>query len=136
MRRVLAVIIGVCILFFIAGFVAAQYGWLIKDDYILYSAVVGGIASVVALLSLNRPVLSKDELKKIDLEALTAVTEASQELQALIKTKSNTEAELENLDLQRQEMEIMVRKASLMLFLQEQHKHHQTQITNRVNADP
>lgn len=133
MRRVFAAIILLCIVYFLGGWIAVHFGWILGETYFSYAGIVGGLASVVGLLSFTRPALSNTDLQQLELGSLKSITETSEKLRELEKKRAATEGELENLDLQKQEMELLVRKASLALFLKERYAHHENLILDRVN---
>lgn len=136
MRRIMAVIILLCIAYFLGGWIAVYFGWILNETYLSYAGYVGGAASVVGLLSFTRPAISNADLQQLELNSLKSITETSEKLQELEKKRAETEGELENLDLQKQEMEFLVRKASLALFLKERYTHHEKLILERIKEDP
>lgn len=136
MRRILAAIILLCIMYFLGGWIAVYFGWILKETYFSYAGLVGGLASVVGLLSFTRPALSSTDLQQIELSSLKSVTEISEKLQELEKRRAVTQGELENLDIQKKKMELLVRKASLALFLKERYAHHEKLILEGIKNSP
>ncbi len=135
MRRAFAAIILLCIVYFLGGWIAVYFEWILKDTYFSYAGIVGGLASVVGLLSFTRPALSNADLQQLELGSLKSITETSEKLQELEKKRAETEGQLETLDLQKQEMELLVRKASLALFLKERYLHHERLIIERIEIN-
>ena len=101
--------------------VAVLNGWISKEIYFSFAGIVGGLASVVGLFSFTRPALMKSDLQEIEIESLKSITETSQQLKELELARARTKEELEDLDLQKREMALLVRKASLALFHKEQY---------------
>ena len=136
MRRVFAIVILLCIAYFLGGWVAVYLDLLPKDEYFAYAGIVGGLASVAGLFALTRPALSKSDVQAIELDALKSMTETAEQLQALEATRSKTKAEIGGLEIQKREMELLVKKASLALFLREQHAHHERQVLEEFDKNP
>ena len=135
MRRIFAIIILVCIIYFLGGWIAVWLEWFKKDDYFAYAGIVGGLASVAGLFALTRPALSKSDVQAIELDALRSMTETAAQLQALEAARSKTQEEIGSLAVKKQEMELLVKKASLALFLKEQHAHHERRILEEIDRN-
>ena len=135
MRRIAAIIIILCLIYFIGGWVAVKFSFLDKNDYFAFAGIVGGLASVVGLLSFTRPAITTDDLQKIELESLKSVTKTSEELADLKEKRSKTAVEIDTLETQKKEMELLVKKASLSLFLSEQCSYYEKQISEKIIKD-
>ncbi len=135
MRRIFAVVILLCIAYFLGGWIAVSLNLLNKDDYFAYAGIVGGLASVAGLFALTRPALSKSDVQAVELDALRSMTETAAQLQVLEATRSKTRQEIGGLEIKKREMELLVKKASLALFLKEQYAHHERQILEEVERN-
>ncbi len=135
MRRIFAIIILLCIAYFIGGWVAVHFGVLTKDTYYSLAGIVGGLASVVGLFSFTKPALTKTDLQEIEIDSLKSIAKTSDELEELEVEREKTEEALGDLRLQKKEMELLVKKASLALFLKEQHSHHEEKILNEIEGN-
>lgn len=135
MRRVFAIVILLCIIYFLGGWIAVHFRLLPKDDYFAYAGIVGSLASVAGLFALTRPALSKSDVQAVELEALKSMTETASQLQNLEVARSKTEEEIGGLELKKREMELLVKKASLALFLKEQYAHHERQILDEIDRN-
>ena len=135
MRKLIAVLILLCIAYFVGGWIGVRSGWLPQDLYFTYAGVVGGLASVLGLLSFVRPPLSQSDIEKIGLESLKKVAETSEELKKLDQARTAAVQEVDELEAKRREMEFSVRKASLSLFLREQRKHHENSILKELRGN-
>ncbi|WP_425914479.1 hypothetical protein [Pseudomonas sp. GWSMS-1] len=136
MRRIFAAVILLCIVYFIGGWIAVSFDLLKKEDYFAYAGIVGGLASVAGLFALTRPAISKSDVQAIELDALRSMTETAAQLQALEAARSKTKEEIGGLEIKKQEMELLVKKASLALFLKEQYSYHERQILDEVECSP
>jgi hypothetical protein len=136
MRRVFAIVILFCIAYFLGGGIAVFFGIFKKDDYFAYAGIVGGLATVAGLFALTRPALSKADVQAIELDALRSMAETTAQLQDLELARSKTKEEIGGLEIKKREMELLVKKASLALFLKEQYAHHERQILEEVNRNP
>jgi hypothetical protein len=124
-----------CLLFFVIGFIGIRFGWLTTDQYVLLVGVAGSVASVVGLLSLTRPALKREDITYLELETLKQLGEKAEELKKLDIAKAETELKIGSLETQKRQMEFLVQKASLSLFLQEQRKLYERRIKDEVSAN-
>ena len=132
MRKIFAGIILFCIAYFFGGWFGISFGWLSKEEYFAYAGIVGGLASVAGLFALTRPALSKSDVQAIELESLKSMTKTAEELQNLEIARSRAKGELGDLEVKKKEMELLVKKASLALFLKEQYEHYEKQVLDEV----
>lgn len=135
MRRLLAILILLCILYFAGGWVAVQLNFLEESTYFSFAGLVGGLASVLGLLSFTKPALTKSDLQEIEIESIQSIAKTTEELGSLEKERATTKKELGALAVQKKEMELLVKKASLALFLQEQHTYLEDKIRDVVDSN-
>ncbi len=135
MRRIFAIIILFCIAYFCGGWIAVYFEWLSKESYFSFAGIVGGLASVVSLFSFTKPVLTKTDLQEIEIDSIKSIAKTTEELNDLEEKREQTQEELGNLRLQKKEMELLVKKASLALFLKEQYAHHEEQIVKSIEKN-
>lgn len=132
MRKLFAAIILLCIAYFLGGWIGTSFGWLSKEEYFAYAGIVGGLASVAGLFALTRPALSKADVQALEVESLKSMTKTAEELQNLEEARARAKGELGSLEIKKKEMELLVKKASLALFLKEQYEHYEKQVLNEV----
>lgn len=135
MRRLYAVIILLCMAYFIGGWIAVKFALVSRDDYFAYAGIVGGFASVAGLLALTRPALTHTDIKAIELETLKSVAETAGQLDELKSTQAKTVQEISALEVQKKEMELLVKKASLALFLKDQYTYQERKILEEVSKN-
>ena len=135
MRKLFAVMIVFCLAYFFCGWLAVQLDWLPRDDYLLYAGMVGALASVIGLVSFIRPPMSRVDLRSLEIDSLQSMVTLIKDMGRLEREKTKAEGEIEDLDVRRKEMEILVRKASLSLFLKEQLSYHERQILEIMRGD-
>lgn len=109
-----------------------KFEFVTKDDYFAYAGIVGGLASVAGLLALTRPAISQSDFKAVELDTLRSVTETAAQLKVLQSERTRTAQELDSLEVKKKEMELLVKKASLALFLKEQYSYHERQVLEEV----
>jgi predicted nucleic acid-binding Zn-ribbon protein len=132
MRRVYTITIFLCILYFLGGWVSVYAEWITKDSYFAYAGVVGGLASVAGLFALTRPAITRTDFEAIEIETLRSLTETTNQLKTLESKRTKTREELDDLAIKKAEMELLVRKASLALFLKEQFAHHERHVLDEI----
>lgn len=135
MRRVIAIIILLCISYFIGGYMAVHFEWITNDQYLTYAGIVGGLASVAGLFSFTRPPLTKTDIQALELDSFKSMVESAEQLKVLEEQTAQTKTELDDLEIRKKQMELLVKKASMALFLKEQHSQHEQKILVRVKAD-
>lgn len=135
MRRVFAIIILLCIAYFLGGWIAVHFELLNKETYFSLAGVVGGLASVVGLFSFTKPALTKTDLQEIEIDSIKSIAKTTDELNELEEKREKTQEELGDLRLQKKEMELLVKKASLALFLKEQHTHHEEKVLSEISEN-
>jgi len=131
-RITVATLIVACLLYFVGGGIAAWAGWFPVDKYVLIGGIVGGLASVLGLLSLARPSLNQEDLKGLELQSLKRIAETSEEIQKLETARLATQQQIGTLEEQKRQMEFLVQKASLSLFLQEQHRLYEKRVQEEI----
>ena len=127
MKKFLIIIVILSICYFLIGFVFTQLNLFDADIYFTSSAIIGGIASVSGLLAFTKNKIERNDIEKIGVEYFKKVVESAEELkkkefELLSKEKelSAKEIEIKELDIKKQEMEFLIRKASMSLFLKDQ----------------
>ncbi len=134
-RALLVTLILLCFAYFIGGALAIKLQWLTKETYLTFAGIVGGLASVVGLISLLRPSITKTDIKELEIESLKELTKATEELKKLERARSVAKEEIGSLETQKEQMEFLVRKASLSLFLKEQRNLYERNILKELDND-
>lgn len=132
MRKAYAAIILACTVYFVGGWIATRFGLVTRDDYFAYAGIVGGLASVAGLLGLTRPILTQSDLKSVEIETLKSMAATAEQLDKLQSARAQTVQEIDELAIKKKAMELLVKKASLALFLKEQYSHHERQILDEL----
>jgi len=135
MRKLFVVVIILCVAYFIAGWIGVYLKFLSKEEYFSYAGILGGLASVAGLFALTRPALSKADVQALELESLKSMAKTAEELQSLEQARALAKGELGNLEIKKKEMELLVKKASLALFLREQYDHYQKQVIDEIERN-
>ena len=135
MRKLYALIIFVCIVYFVGGWVAVFFNWVSRDDYFAYAGIVGGLASVAGLLALTRPAFNQSDIREVELDALRSMAATAEQLKNLKTEHARTMQDLDSLEVQKKEMMLLVKKASLALFLKEQYLHHERQVLDEISKN-
>jgi hypothetical protein len=132
MRRVFAIIILLCIAYFIGGYIAVQCNLITQDQYLAYAGLIGGLASVSGLFSFLKPALTKNDLQELELDSLISLTKKTEQLKNIETQRSQAKSDLSGLEVKKKEMELLVKKASISLFLKEQHSQYEHKILSLI----
>jgi len=135
MRKYATFVILFCVLYFLGGWFAVQFGIFDDQKYFAYAGIVGGLASVAGLVALVRPAITTDDMQSIELDALKSFTKTTEELRDLENKRSKTVEEIDLLSIRKKEMELLVKKASLSLFLSEQQDHLNRKISDIIDEN-
>jgi hypothetical protein len=137
MRKLFTIMILLCLGYFVAGGAALYRHLMSKDTYLTYATVVGGLASIAGLVALTRPAITKSDIQAIEIDSLKSLTATEEQLKSLELARARTQGQIVTLEEKRKEMELLVKKASLALFLNDQYLYHERQIAEEVarNAD-
>lgn len=135
MRKTMLILLPLCILYFFVGAILLLLKVIELQTYLAGAGIVGAIASVLGLLSFLRPVLTRSDILNIEAESLKALGEVSSEIKKLEETRSQTATQINDLETQKREMELLVRKASMSLFLKEQYDHQKKLILDHLQKE-
>jgi DNA repair ATPase RecN len=143
MRKLIVSIVILSVLYFIIGFIAMYFEYISKDVYYNLSAIIGSIASVCGLLTLGIvKKLNSDDFENVEMDYLKRASDAAKELNkkkeelaSKAEELENSEKEIKKLEIKKQEMEFLVKKASLSLFLQEQIERNQKKVKEKIESD-
>jgi hypothetical protein len=135
LRKIYAGIILICLVYFIGGSIAMKFDLVTRDDYFAYAGIVGSLATVAGLLALTRPAITQSDIKSIEIETLKSVAVTAEQLHQLQTTRAQTVQEIDGLAVKKKEMELLVKKASLALFLKEQYSYHERKILDEVSKN-
>jgi hypothetical protein len=146
-RAFVTVLVFSSLLYFLIGGLTAALGKLEVQTYALIGGMVGSVASILGLVSLSRPSITQTDLQQIESQCLKSLAETTEDIRRLEEQRTSTLTSLEvakvltreqidALNRQKQEMELLVRKASLCLFLQEQQQLYTQRIQQRLSKSP
>jgi hypothetical protein len=134
-RKGLITFISICIFYFIGGYLAVKYGTLSEHVFLTYASILGGLASVAGLLSFLRPSITKTDIQELEVESLKKISKAAEDLERYKNQRTAAEQEIAKLTLQQEEMEFLLKKASLSLFLRDQMETTQTRIAELIEQN-
>ncbi|MCP4584123.1 MAG: hypothetical protein GY839_21125 [candidate division Zixibacteria bacterium] len=121
LRKFIRIIFTVSILYFIVGLIIAELSLIpifTYEVYLKFAAMIGGVASVFGLLALALPIISSDDLKTLEISSLKNIASLAEEMQEADKEIDKKSREINKLNVEQKQIELLVRKASLSLHLQ------------------
>lgn len=133
MKKFAVSFIIIAVLFFIVGYIFVVFAILKQSLYNEIATIVGGLASILGLLGFVLPSLKTSDIKSIEIDTLKSLAKTAEEIQkkeAELNTKQN---DLTKLELQKQELEFLVRKASLNLFFKEQMERYYENLDKQIS---
>lgn len=143
MRKLIVSIVILSVLYFIIGYIAMYLGLLSESIYYNFSAIIGSIASVCGLLTFGIvKKLNSEDFENVEMDYLKRASDAAKELNkkkeelaSKAEELENSEKEIKKLEIKKQEMEFLVKKASLSLFLQDQIERNQKKVKEKIESD-
>jgi hypothetical protein len=119
LRRLVAILILCCLIYFPIGYLAVSCDWISLTVFLAAGSGVGAIASIVSLISFIRPPITRQDVKNLDWESVRVVATRSKEIEELEDEKKRHVSEIDDLSKRKIEMEDLVRRASMELFLRD-----------------
>jgi hypothetical protein len=120
MKKITGFFIVLVVLFFLVGYVLVVLNILEQKTYNQIATILGGLASTVGLLAFVLPSLRTSDIKNIELDTLKSLAKTAEEIQKKEAELKTRESDISRLELQKEELEFLVKKASLNLFFKEQ----------------
>jgi hypothetical protein len=128
-------VVFAAILFFIGGGIAVWQGVLGVATYALVGGIVGSIASTIGLLAFASPRLTEKDVLSVESQLVQRLADATTSLNEYETKISENKEELQQLQRDRLEVELLVRQASVKVFLEEKLKRLAEEIEERVISD-
>ena len=80
MRKTITTIIVCCFAFFSLGWFAVVLNWLPQSAYLTVASLVGTFASVMGLIALSRPAISRRDLQELEIDNLSRLAASTAQL--------------------------------------------------------
>jgi hypothetical protein len=126
-NKFLQFVIIIAIAYFLFGYLAVIFNLFEKTIYLSVSAFIGSFASVAGLLSFSMKRIQKQDIEEIGIEYFKQVVDAAEKLKQkerdLIdkeKILNDKENEISKLEIKKIEIEYLIKKASMSLFIKDQ----------------
>ena len=124
------ILISLTLILVLIGWIFVIFNWIPKDFYIITISVIGTAASVSALLDMLRNKELGTEIENLNPVIISKIAQNQETLYNLklklddtTRELSNKEKSLLELEIKRNEMEMLIRKASMIIFLKDQLEH-------------
>jgi hypothetical protein len=134
-KKIIVIFVIGTVAFIFVGFILVQLKWLDQGLYLKIATITGGLASAIGMLSLLRPTITMADIRSLEQEAFRNVSDLADELQKAETDKVKTQAEILRLEARKKEMEILVRKASMSVFLKTRLEQMQERTREIVNGN-
>jgi hypothetical protein len=129
------IIIALTLAFFAVGAVLAYFGQFNAETYIVVTGIVGSVASVIGLVALGAARLTADDVRSVEADLLKGIAEQVQAAKEYEEKLATNREEISRLERERVEIELIVRQASLKLFMEERLRYIAMEIEKRIAAD-
>jgi len=131
--RIIAIIV-ICfaILYFILGFIIVEkefFTAFTQLEYNKYGVIIGSIASVLGLLAMLRPPITTADLKRLETNSLRQVADLADEMRKADKKIEQRSKQLLTLEDRNKNLELQIRKASMVLFLKKKLEKNYSDLT-------
>ncbi|MGE6785434.1 hypothetical protein ACQKGL_23220 [Ensifer adhaerens] len=122
-------------IFFVLGGILVWNGVFSVGNYGLYGGIVGSIASILSLLGFASPRLTSDDIINVENELVQKLADAAKSVKDSEKMIATNKEAIEKLERDRLNVELLVRQASIKVFLEEKLKNLSEEIEQRVLSD-
>lgn len=133
MKKITGFFIVLVVLFFLIGYILVVFNVLEQNLYNQIATILGGLASTVGLLAFVLPSLRTSDIKNIELDTLKSLAKTAEEIQKKEAELKTRESDISRLELQKEELEFLVKKASLNLFFKEQLERYYETLDKQVS---
>lgn len=135
MRKVLLGVILLGVLYFIVGFIGVKFSWMASETYNSYATIVGGVATLSGLITFVLPKITPKDIETLEIGTLQRAIKVAEELNSKNTELNLKTTEISKLEQQKKELEILVRKASLSLFLQDQIERNEKKVIEIISEN-
>jgi hypothetical protein len=123
------------VLYFILGYILVILNVLKQELYNQIATIVGGIASACGLFAFVIPSIKTSDFKNIEIDALKSLAKTAAEIQKKEEELKTRETDIVRLELQKEELEFLVKKASLNLFFKEQLERYYETLDKQISGN-
>jgi hypothetical protein len=135
MQMAIRIIIILIALFFAVGAVFAYRGTLDNNTYIAITGVVGSIASIIGLIALAGSKLTAKDVRNVEAELFQTLADQVKLAQENEEKLAANRQELTRLERERVEIELLVRQASLKVYMEERLRNIAHDVEKRLSSD-
>lgn len=134
-KAISILVVTAAIAFFLIGGLVTWQGGLDIVTYATVGGIVGSVASTLGLLAFASPRLSDRDVLSVESQLVQRLADATTSLNDYESRISENKEELQKLERDRLEIELLVRQASIKVFLEEKMKRLSDEIEDRVFSD-
>ncbi|MEZ4734312.1 MAG: hypothetical protein R3E79_45050 [Caldilineaceae bacterium] len=136
MKKFILPAIGLCIAYFVVGWIAVQVAWLPNTQYHTYAIFVGIFASLLGWLAYVLPESAESAERRVaEAEVLRTMAQTIEGQTRQGQVTADTGERHPAVAVKKDEIEALVRKASLLLFLHDQVARNQARIVPMVESN-
>lgn len=136
MRKIAIAGFFLALVIFVAGAIMALLDFLI--DWELYwkiTGCVGGLASVVGILGLVSNPLADADIRKLHSKSLKELAETAKQIESKEGELKQANDKVASLQLKSEELEVLVKKASLSLYYNDELQHNYQKLLSLVQKN-
>lgn len=135
MKKFARFLIITVLLYFIVGYILVILNVLKQELYNQIATIVGGIASACGLFAFVIPSIKTSDFKNIEIDTLKSLAKSAEEIQKKEEELKTKETDIVRLELQKEELEFLVKKASLNLFFKEQLERYYETLDKQISGN-
>jgi hypothetical protein len=122
-------------LFFAVGGFFAWQGVFDSKAYIIITGIVGSLASIISLVTLANSRLTTGDVRSVEAELFQTLADQVKSAKEYDEKIAANREELTRLEHERVEIELLVRQASLKIFMEERLRHIALDVSERIKSD-
>lgn len=104
--------------------------------YAVFAGIIGGVASTIGLLAFISPRITGNDLRSIESELIQKLADAAKSVEDYESKTSENKEKLQELQRDQLQIELLVRQASVKIFLEEKINRLSAEIEKLVHNSP
>lgn len=131
-KSVAIIVVTLSIVFFIVGGLLVWNGLFSTNAYALSAGIIGSVASIIGLLTFASPRLTSKDILSVEGDLIQKLALATKSVEEYEERISHNKEQLASLEQDRRQIELLVRQASVKVFLEEKLRRLSVEIEDNV----
>lgn len=135
MAQILKIFVTFLAILFVFGAIAAWNDWVAVNTYIVFTGIVGSLASIFGLVALGAPRLTAKDVRDVEADLFKKLSETAESVKKYEEQLKAGKDEMNKIAQERAELELLVRRAALKAFSEERLRYISIEVERRIESD-